>query len=51
MTDYTVMVKKYGFITIEAEDDEDALEQVDGLSSSDFDWSDFGEAQIVEDKD
>nr|DAX14587.1 MAG TPA: hypothetical protein [Bacteriophage sp.] len=51
MKDYTVMVKKYGFITIEAEDDEDALEQVDGLSSSDFDWSDFGEAQIVEDKD
>ena len=51
MQDYTVMVKKYGFITIEAEDDEDALEQVDGLSSSDFDWSDFGEAQIVEDKD
>ena len=45
------MVKKYGFITIEAEDNEDALEQVDGLSSSDFDWSDFGEAQIVEDKD
>lgn len=51
MKDYTVMVKKYGFITIEAEDDEDALEQVDGLSSSDFDWSDFGEAQIVEDGD
>ena len=51
MKDYTVMVKKYGFITIEAEDNEDALEQVDGLSSSDFDWSDFGEAQIVEDKD
>lgn len=51
MKDYIVMVKKYGFITIEAEDDEDALEQVDGLSSSDFDWSDFGEAQIVEDKD
>ena len=51
MKDYTVMVKKYGFITIEAEDDEDALEQVDGLSSSDFDCSDFGEAQIVEDKD
>ena len=51
MKDYTVMVKKYGFITIEAEDDEDALELVDGLSSSDFDWSDFGEAQIVEDKD
>lgn len=51
MKDYTVMVKKYGFITVEAEDDEDALEQVDGLSSSDFDWSDFGEAQIIEDKD
>lgn len=51
MKDYTVMVKKYGFITIEAEDDEDALEQVDGLSSSDFDWSDFGEAQIVENGD
>ena len=51
MKDYTVMVKRYGFITVEAEDDEDALEQVDGLSSSDFDWSDFGEAQIVKDKD
>lgn len=51
MKDYTVMVKKYGFITVEAEDDEGALEQVDGLSSSDFDWSDFGEAQIVEDRD
>jgi hypothetical protein len=51
MKNYTVMVKRYGFITVEAEDDEDALEHVDGLSSSDFDWSDFGEAQIVEDKD
>ena len=48
MKNYTVMVKRYGFITVEAEDD---LEQVDGLSSSDFDWSDFGEAQIVEDRD
>lgn len=51
MKDYTVMVKRYGFITVEAEDEEDALNQVDGLSSSDFDWSDFSEAQIVEDKD
>lgn len=51
MKDYTVMVKRYGFITVEAKDEEDALNQADGLSSSDFDWSDFGEAQIVEDKD
>ena len=27
MKDYTVMVKRYGFITVEAEDEEDALEQ------------------------
>ena len=47
MKNYTVMVKIYGFITVEAEDDEDALEQVYGLSSSDFDLSDFCEAQIV----
>ena len=40
MKDYTVMVKRYGFITVEAENEEDALNQVDGLSSSDFDWSD-----------
>lgn len=51
MKDYTVMVKRYGFITVEAKDEEDALNQVDGLSYSDFDWSDFGEAQIVEDGD
>ena len=44
MKDYTVMVKRYGFITVEAENEEDALNQVDGLSSSD-------EAQIVEDGD
>lgn len=41
MKDYTVMVKRYGFITVEAEDEEDALNQVDRLSSSDFDWVRF----------
>ena len=51
MKDYTVMVKSYGFITVEAEDEEDALRHADELSSSDFDWSDFCEAQIVEDED
>ena len=51
MKNYTVMVKRYGFITVEAEDEEDALNKVDGLSSSDFDWSDLGEAQFVEDGD
>lgn len=47
MKDYTVMVKRYGYITVEA----DALNQMDGLSISDFDWSDFSDAQIVEEGD
>ena len=48
MKDYTVMVKRYGFITVGAEDEEDALNQVEGLY---FDCPDFCEAQIVEDGD
>lgn len=44
-----VMVVKYGYIAVEADSDEEAIELANAKRDSEFDWSDFGDAQVVED--
>lgn len=37
---YLVTVCRYGFATVEAEDEEDAMMIADGMKAGDFNWSD-----------
>lgn len=46
-----VMVVKYGYVTVSASTDKEALEMVRCMGDSDFNWSDFGNEQVVEDSD
>lgn len=48
---YRVMVVKYGFANVEADDEVDALYAIDDLSDADFDWSDFDDGQVLEEVD
>ena len=43
------MVVKYGYAVIEAETETEALELTHDMEDSDFDWSDFDDAQVVDD--
>ena len=43
-----VMVVKYGYTVIDTDNEEDAIEQAKNMSDSDFDWSDFDDAQVVD---
>lgn len=43
-----VMVVKYGYTVIDTDNEEDAIEQAKNMSASDFDWSDFDNAQVVD---
>lgn len=45
---YRVMVIKYGFADVEAENEAEALNLIDDMYDKDFDWSDFGDGQVVE---
>lgn len=49
MAKMRVMVVKYGYTVVEAETEAEALELTHNMSASDFDWSDFDAAQIVDD--
>lgn len=44
-----VMVIKYGYAVVEVDTEREALELTHDMSDSDFDWSDFDEAQVVGD--
>ena len=44
-----VMVVKYGYPVVEAETDAEAVEKAKNMSDSEFDWSDFDDAQVVDD--
>lgn len=46
-----VMVVKYGYTVIDTDNEEDAIEQTQNMSDSDFDWSDFDDAQVVDNDD
>ena len=48
MKTYRVMVVKYGYADIGAESEAEALELVDDMSDKDFDWTDFGDEQVIE---
>lgn len=43
-----VMVVKYGYTVIDTDNEEDAIEQAKNMNDSDFDWSDFDNAQVVD---
>ena len=45
---YRVCVIKYGYIDIEADNADEALEVANDADDKDFDWSEFDEAEIVE---
>lgn len=51
MKNYRVMVVKYGFAEVEAENENEALELIDDMQDKDFDWSDFDDGQVVEEVD
>lgn len=44
-----VMVVKYGYAVVEAETDAEAVEKAKNMSDGEFDWSDFDDAQVVDD--
>ena len=44
-----VMVTKYGFVDLDAETDEEAIEKAKNLQDPDFDWSDFDEPKVIDD--
>ena len=44
-----VRVVKYGYVVVEAETDAEAVEKAENMSDSEFDWSDFDDAQVVDD--
>lgn len=44
-----VMVVKYGYVVVEAETDAEAVEKAKNMSDGEFDWSDFDDAQVVDD--
>ena len=46
-----VMVVKYGYTVIDTDNEEDAIEQAQNMSDSDFDWSDFDDARVVDNDD
>ena len=51
MKNYRVMVIKYGYAEVEAENETEALELIDDMNDKDFDWSDFDDGQVVEEID
>ncbi len=44
-----VMVVKYGYAVVETETDAEAVEKTKNMSDGEFDWSDFDDAQVVDD--
>ena len=44
-----VMVVKYGYAVVDVETEKDAIELTEDMDDSEFDWSDFDDAQVVDD--
>ena len=40
---------KYGYAVVDAETEKDAIELTENMDDSEFDWSDFDDAQVVDD--
>lgn len=45
---YKVVVVKYGYVEVEADTEDEALEIAEGMVDSNFDWTEFDNAQIIE---
>ena len=43
-----VMVIKYGYAILEVDSEEEALGRTKNMKDCDFDWSDFDDAQVVD---
>ena len=48
---YRVMVVKYGFSTVEADDENEALELIEDMEDKDFDWSYADDRRVIEEAD
>ena len=49
MAKMRVMVVKYGYAVVEADTESEAIELTNDMDDGDFDWSDFDDAQVVDD--
>lgn len=49
MAKMRVMVIKYGYVVVDAETEKDAIKLTENMDDSEFDWSDFDDAQVVDD--
>lgn len=49
MAKMRIMVVKYGYAVLEADTESEANELINDMDDGDFDWSDFDDAQIVDD--
>lgn len=47
MKEYEIMVVKYGYISIEADSEADALKAIVGAKDSEFNWSSWCNEEIV----
>lgn len=45
---YRIVVTKYGYANVEANSADEALSMINDMNDKDFDWSEFDEAEIVE---
>ena len=51
MKTYSVTFARYGFVTVEAESEEDAFRKVEGYGAEDISWSDDFEATDTQEED
>lgn len=49
MAKMRVMVVKYGYVTVEAETESEAIKIANNMKDDNFDWSYFDDAQVVDD--
>lgn len=49
MAKMRVMVVKYGYAVVEVDTESEAIDLAHDMDDEDFDWSDFDEAQVVDD--
>lgn len=48
---YLVMVTSYGFATIEADSESEAIHEAESMKRGEFDWSDDWNAEVIEERD
>lgn len=49
MAKMRVMVIKYGYAVVEADTESEAIKLTNNMDDRDFDWSEFDDAQVVDD--